>query len=179
MIRDARQHVAQVRFWIQAVEFGRADQAVNRSGAFDIESCAGVSAIAIQMRVPVASPIIPATSPAPRAALPHPRAQRSANVLWEARPESCLKACAGSTRSSFAPLLSLRVLPRHELRAVQPYRSRFPTTLADIIAATRTPGSHSLHAPAPHALPMLQAPTSLRQLAASPRSDDGDAAALS
>jgi hypothetical protein len=34
VIGDAREHIAQVGFWIDAVEFGGADQAVDRGGAF-------------------------------------------------------------------------------------------------------------------------------------------------
>jgi hypothetical protein len=38
MIGDARQHVAQIRFGVEAVEFGAADQAVDRGGAITASS---------------------------------------------------------------------------------------------------------------------------------------------
>jgi hypothetical protein len=34
MIGDAREHEAQIRFWVEAIEFGGADQAVECDGAF-------------------------------------------------------------------------------------------------------------------------------------------------
>jgi hypothetical protein len=36
MIGDSRQHVAQVELWVETVEFGAADQAVDRGGALDV-----------------------------------------------------------------------------------------------------------------------------------------------
>jgi hypothetical protein len=34
MFSDAREDLAQVGFWVQAIEFGGADQAIERSGTF-------------------------------------------------------------------------------------------------------------------------------------------------
>jgi hypothetical protein len=124
----------------------------------------------IQIRVPAANPIIPATAPAPHAMLPHPHARSCEAVPSEVPPKSHPLLLWFHAQLADGPgdVLCLPVFRSHAPAASLPSRYSRPTTLADTDVAAQAPGGHSLRAPVPPWPPTHLAAMSPRQSAASP-----------
>ena len=94
----------------------------------------------IQICVPAASPIIPATSPAPHAAPPRRHGPSAPHALWEARPESAPGRSGSFARFSVARSLHLPP-PPEPATSREPRSFPVPAVLNGTAAARRRPGS--------------------------------------